>query len=271
MTDDGKNRYLAKAKQTITQNRVARKISTATKNDLTKLGIGAFAVGGIAFLGYEAIQSFSGTVGGSCSQSGTPCYECMAAYQKELAVLTTQFNAYYSSVLSQDAAANSGITGEQQNIINSYQTEIDTQITGIQKCAKQYTPATWESVAGGIVTAIVIIAAGVAIGKIIQSLRSYKEPPQNRNGGGGGWISNMLLLANLQNLLNQGKITPENAAALSDSATSLASSQESSITSFTQTMVVEDLITQEEAAAIAAAMAAAVAEETATIIAIIAA
>lgn len=272
MPDEKKpNRYITKARQVITQNRVAKKMSTATKNDLTKLGIGTAVVGGVAFLGYEAIQAFTGTVGGSCSQTGTPCYECMSAYQKELGYLTVQFNAYYSSIMTADAAANSGITEEQQNIINNYQSEMNTQITGIQNCAKQYSPTTWESVAGGIVTAIVIIAVGVALAKIIQSMKSYKQPPQNRNGGGGGWISNMLMLANLQNLLNQGKITPENAASLSGSASSLASIQENSINSFTQTMVTEELITQEEAAAIAAAMTAAVAEETATIIAILAA
>ena len=237
------------------------------RRDLVKIGIGAGIISGFTFLGYEAIQAFTGTTGGSCSQSGTPCYECMQPFQKELATLTIQFNAYYAATMSADAAANSGITEEQQAIINNYTAQIDTQILGIQQCAKQYTPTTWESIAGGIVTAIIIVGVGVAIARIIKSLYSFKEPPQNRNGGGGGWISNMLMLANIQDLLNTKKITPENVSALSTSAINSTSLQQEQVSGFTSIMVEDNLISAAAAAALDAAMAIAMTEDTTLILA----
>lgn len=246
-------------------------VSEEAKKDLVKFGIGAGIVGSLAFLGYEAIVSITGPPGGSCATPGSPCYECMAPYESQLKNLTTQFNAYYAGIITQDSAANSGITANQQNIIDNFQTQINAQILGIQKCAKQYTPSTWQDVAGGIVTAIVIIAVGIAIAKIIQSLRSYRKPPSDRNGGGGGWISNMLLNANLQKAVDNKKITPENASALSSSANSLTSQQQSEIQVFTSSMVSASLITAEEAAAIAAAMAAVITVDTAETLILIAA
>lgn len=246
------------------------------RDSTKKLIEGTATVGVIGLVSYglgsALFNSIGGTVGGSCTQKGTPCYTCVQAYQVDLTSATYELNSLIQQFIAENGAASSGFTQEQQQTISDYQTRINNDQLGIAKCAEQYKPNTWQSVVGAIDDAIIIAAVGLSLAGIVRALKSFKKPPKDTSGGGGGWFSNMILQAQLRHAINKGIITPESAAAMSTSNVEMAKGiQTAAISTLTSEMVTADLIVTEEATAILSVMSTAIiadAEATAVILAV---
>lgn len=216
---------------------------------------GGIALAGI-FAGYKLILTFeSSTAGGPCTQSGTPCNQAIAPYIDQLKQCAQQYSSYLGQFLKEDAAKGTGITANQQNLLNQLTACMNQAGEEIAKETKSFSQNPIPVLATAFGAAALAAASLWGASQILKSLR-LNSP--TTGGGTAGSITNAVT----QEFANTGEIPADAAASISDSLQTVQSYNQSSISSFTDTLVSEDVITSAEASDLAAEEAAELAEDT---------
>ena len=166
-------------------------------NDLTKLGLGAAAIGAATYMGYEGITYFLNPAGGAtklCSNQQTVC-----------------FNKWLSAMQSfmvEDSKNGTAITVEQQSVLNEYvacMNNAQANCVAAYKSLNVSTTGILQEIGG-------IIASGIAAAIIIYGLgkalaQNKSKPPQK--GTKMTWEEAIayLLPLMIQTNVNEGKIS----------------------------------------------------------------
>ena len=167
------------------------------KSGIAAVAVGAAAIGTVALLGYEAITYFFNPAASAtkqCSSQQTTCFNNWLS----------AMNSYQAT----DSANGTGITEEQQSVLNSYMTCVNNAQAN---CLSAYQSldisptAIIGNFAGLIGMGIAAAIAAYGLGKALSQLKS--KPP--KTGSGKTWAEAMAYLLPLmvQTNLNDGKIS----------------------------------------------------------------
>jgi hypothetical protein len=212
-----------------------------------KLALIGGGVGIAGYLAYYAINSLvnPGPPGGSCTTPGSPCYTALQPYQEQFNECATQYNQYLQQYLQQDSANGTGLTAGQQDNLNYLTQCMNTAAGNIGKVAKQYEP---ENVVDILATAvgIAIVIAGAAIGARIAFPKRYSTLKNNKPITGSDF-ANGSMQTQLRMGVDDGTITPDQAANLKQQLPSFSQNDISTNTDTLNQMVADDVLTQDEA------------------------
>ena len=177
-----------------------------------KAGIIAGGIGLAGYLVYYSIGQLTGPPGGSCTTPGTPCYEALYPYQQQFNTCAKQYATYLNQYLKEDSANGTGLTQAQIENLNYLQSCMDTAAKNMSNVAKQYEPASVVDILVtyiglGIVAALSLIGGFYGAGKFFSALRNNK--PVTGSGAGNAMKQAMIRYA-----VDNGEISPDEAAGL---------------------------------------------------------
>jgi len=216
-----------------------------------KLALIGGGVGIAGYLAYYAISSLinPGPSGGSCTTPGSPCYEALQPYQEQFNECATQYNQYLQQYLKEDSQNGTGLTTGQLNNLNYLTQCMNTAAGNIGSVAKQYEPLEVPSILATAV-GIAIVIAGVAIGARIVFPKIYSTLKNNKPITGSDF-ANGSMQTQIRMAVDDGTITPEQAADLSQQLPNISQNDISTNTDTLNQMAADEVLTQEEADALA--------------------
>jgi len=212
-----------------------------------KLALIGGGVGIAGYLAYYTINSLvnPGATGGSCTTPGTPCYNALQPYQEQFNECATQYNQYLQQYLKEDSANGTGLTTGQQDNLNYLTQCMNTAAGNIGKVAKQYEPLEVPSILA-TAGAIAIVIVGAAIGYKIAFPKTYATLKNNKPITGSDF-ANGSMQTQLRMGVDDGTITPDQAADLSQQLPNISQNDISTNTDTLNQMVADDVLTQDEA------------------------
>ena len=216
-----------------------------------KLALIGGGVGIAGYLAYYVISSLThpGPIGGSCTTPGTPCYEAMQPYQQQFNECALQYNQYLQQYLKEDSQNGTGLTtGQLDNL--SYLTQcMNTAAVNMGQVAKQYEPTNpWEIVANAVYIAVGVVSVGIVGGSLFKTI--YTTLKNNKPITGSGF-ANASKQTQIRMAVDDGTITPDQAAGLSQQLPEVSQSDISGNTQTLNEMAADDVMTQDEADALA--------------------
>jgi hypothetical protein len=205
--------------------------------------VAGVGVAGVIGVGYYLAKSYSGT-GGSCTTKGSACNSALAPYQTEFNACWNNYMSYLNKYIAEDSKAGTGITTEQQSILNQYLSCANTAAKKIAAIAHQYGENPIVIVAyfvGAAVLASAIIYWGSRGGAYYQK---YLKGLQSPTGAGSGAQD-----AAINNAVDEGTLNPADATGMGQSAQTTATQATTDTEDFYTGLADEGLITDAEAQA----------------------
>lgn len=198
------------------------------------------------------MTSFTGPSGGSCTQSGTPCYSALQPYLESYQECADEF-AYYSHQFAlEDAKAGTGLTADQLSTLSYYKNCMAQASQNIAKVARQYVPENvlfdvLETLSLGVVAAALLKYGASGASQLIQTFRTK---PVN-----GSSAADAMVNAEVQADVDNGSITAEAAPGFLSSVQEVTQSNIQDSTEELDQLVLQDVISQSTADAVAEALA----------------
>jgi len=219
-----------------------------------KLALIGGGVGIAGYLGYIAICNVTGScgpVGGSCTTPGTPCYTAIQPYQQQLNICASNYGQYLAQYLQEDSAQNPPIALTSGQLANlAYLTNcMNNASANIGKVAKQYEPENVTDILATYVGIAVVTAVGIYFGGKT-AVNIYKSLKNNTPITGSG-AANAETQVGIRASVDDGTITPEQAADLSQQLPNISQNDISTNTDTLNQMAADDVLTQDEADALA--------------------
>jgi hypothetical protein len=210
-----------------------------------KLALIGGGVGIAGYLAYYTINQLTGPSGGSCTTPGSPCYNALQPYQEQFNECATQYNQYLQQYLQQDSANGTGLTTGQQDNLNYLTQCMNTAAGNIGKVAKQYEPENVVDIlATDIGIAIIIVGASIGAGYLFKKI--YPTLKNNKPITGSDF-ANGSMQTQLRMGVDDGTITPDQAANLKQQLPNISQNDISTNTDTLNQMVADDVLTQDEA------------------------
>ncbi|MHB8552782.1 MAG: hypothetical protein ACYDAO_04260 [Thermoplasmataceae archaeon] len=220
-----------------------------------KLILGGSAIAVAGGLGYYFIKQSTGAVGGSCSSSGSPCNSAISPYQTQFQDCANKYALVMTSIINANKASGSGITPAQQAILDQLTTCMNYNASQIAKVAHQYEPTNALTIlVTSIGTAVVIAAALVGAGAFVSSVlkaRAYTGSVASRN------LQNAVIRQNVADV----NMTPAMAGNVSADISATQSEIIATNVDTIDTMVADEVITEEVGVELADAIETAIAAD----------
>jgi hypothetical protein len=164
------------------------------------------AVGGIIYLGYEAVKSLSTPPGGSCNDPSSPCYQALQPYKEQFQICADEYAKDLDAFIKEDSQQGTSFTQSQLDTLNYLTNCMNQAAEKMAQVAKQYAPDTWPEIIEGIIfVALVAVLAKYGLSKYIEA----KTKPRN-----GATAATVMYKAFIQDAVDTGIISSINASAL---------------------------------------------------------
>jgi hypothetical protein len=166
------------------------------------------AVGGLVFLGYEAVKALSLPPGGACNDPSSPCYQALKPYLTQFQICADEYAKRLDQFITENAQNGTSFTQAQLDTLNYLTNCMNQASEKMAQIAKEYAPDRWSEVLTYIFYAVL---AGIVLKyapKLAQAINSLRTRPRN-----GATASSIMYNILVQNAVNIGKINALNASA----------------------------------------------------------
>jgi hypothetical protein len=216
-----------------------------TQGTLLKAGVAVGAIVIVGAVAYKVIGSVTGPPGGSCSDTSSPCYQALQPLEQEFAACAQQYNTTLAQFIQEDSANGTGITSDQQSVLNQLTACMNTYAKQIATTAQGYGVNGLDTVLAYLGEGGAGLLALVGLGKFVQY---YQTSPAT-----GAGAASVLNDATIQDAADAGEITAESASAFSSQLQSTTQDLISADQAALNDYVGAGILTADDAAQIAAA------------------